>query len=299
MSGNPPINILITGGGGQLGRSLLRASWPPSVRLYAPGRPDLDICRPETVARVLQERRFSAIINTAAFTSVDRAETEAAEAFAVNALGPAILADAARNMDIPLIHVSTDYIFDGTLGRPYTENDSPNPINVYGASKLAGELAVQTATPRSVILRTAWLISGLGNNFAKTMLRSDASRKRLSVVDDQFGSPTSAQDAAEALSRITMRLIRDPDAPLGVFHFVNEGGASRYELAQALFSAKGGTAPELVAISTENFPLPAQRPVDTRLDNTKIRAAFDLSPRPWLQMIPETARAAVQEDHDQ
>lgn len=293
------VHILITGSTGQLGHALLQAPWPEHVRLHAPDRDILDICRPETVDQILREHRFSAIVNAAAFTAVDRAEEEAARAFAVNAYGPAVLADAARRMDIALVHVSTDYVFDGALARPYTEADVPNPVNVYGASKLAGEMAVRAAAPRSVIMRTAWLVSAFGVNFATTILRLCDGRESLSVVEDQIGSPTSAVDAAEALSIVTMRLIEDHESPRGVFNFVNEGRASRYDLARALLDARGGGTPTLKAISTQDFPLAAQRPANTRLDNTKIRSAFGLSPRSWAHIAPEIVHSMDQKEDGQ
>lgn len=290
------VHVLIIGSTGQLGRALLQAPWPDHVRLHAPGRDVLDICRPETVDRILREHHFSAIVNAAAFTAVDRAEEEAARAFAVNAYGPAVLADAARRRNIALVHVSTDYVFDGALARPYTEEDAPNPVNVYGASKLAGEMAVRAAAPRSIIMRTAWLVSAFGVNFATTILRLCDGREGLSVVEDQIGSPTSAVDAAEALSIVTMRLIEDPESPRGIFNFVNEGRASRYDLARALLDARGDGTPTLKAIATEDFPLAAQRPADTRLNNSKIRSAFGLSPRSWAHIAPEIVRSMDQKE---
>lgn len=284
------IEILVTGGAGQLGQALRMASWPDSVRLITPGRDTLDITDPDSIASALEEGRFAAIINCAAFTSVDRAESETQATFAVNALGPALLAAAARDRDIPLVHISTDYIFDGALGRPYHENDAPNPVNAYGASKLEGEQAVLAAAGRHVIIRTAWLVSPFGANFVRTIMRLCDAERRLDVVADHVGNPTSAADMAQALATITLRLIDDPDCPTGIFNFVNNGSASRYSLAKAVIDARQGRRPELTAITAADFSLAAIRPADTRLDCTKISAAFGLCARPWTEAVSEVVR---------
>ena len=211
------VHILITGGAGQVGLELQSAEWPEGVVLHAPTRAELDLSDRSSVKAAFAATAFSAVINSGAHTAVDRCEEEAAAAFAANALGPAVLADATRNAGIPLIQVSTDYVFDGSKHGLYVETDPVAPLGVYGASKLAGELAVRSGNPRSVVLRTAWVLSSHRANFLKTMLRLAAERPTLRVVGDQHGCPTSARDIAAALKTIVLKMIAHADAPTGVY----------------------------------------------------------------------------------
>lgn len=284
--------ILIVGGEGQVGLELRALDWGDHAVL-APPRAALDITDPASVARFPAD----AIINVAAHTAVDRAEGEAGAAFAANALGPAHLADAARAAGIPLLHVSTDYVFDGSGDRPYAEDDTTAPLSVYGASKRAGELAVLAGNPRSVVLRTAWVLSAHRTNFLKTMLRLSAERPELRVVADQIGCPTGARDIARALQSIALRLLDDPAAPTGLYHFVNAGETSWHGLAREIMAAAGRDVP-VVAVTTADFPTPAQRPANSRLSTAKITRHFGIVPRPWQEavreivgeLMPETAR---------
>lgn len=280
-------HILITGGAGQVGIELLRAPWPAHVRLHAPTRVEMDLTDPDAIARAFAATPFAAVINPAAWTAVDKAEDEVAEAFAANAMGPALLADATRKAGIPLIHVSTDYVFDGSQPGAYDESDPVAPLGVYGASKLAGELAVRAGNPRSVVLRTAWVFSAHRNNFVKTMLRIGAQNPVLKVVADQYGCPTSAQDIASALMAVTLRLIEDPEAPTGVYQFVNAGEASWHAFAQAIFARQGGTGPEVIGIPTADYPTRAQRPANSRLSTDKLTRDFGVTPRPWSQALDD------------
>ena len=280
------VHILITGGAGQVGIELQRAAWPAHVRLHAPTRAVLDLVDADAVARTFEETPFAAVINPAAYTTVDKAEDEVAEAFAANALVPAILADATRRAGIPLIHVSTDYVFDGSRDGARVETDPVAPLGVYGASKLAGELAVRAGNPRSVVLRTAWVFSAHRNNFVKTMLRIGAANPVLKVVADQHGCPTSASDIAATLMAITLRLIEDDAAPTGVYQFVNAGDASWHGFAEAIFAASASPdAPDVIGITTAEYPTKARRPANSRLSTNKLTRDFGVTPRPWSQAL--------------
>ena len=281
-------DILVTGGQGQVGRELARCDWPADVAVHFPTRDELDIGDGASIARYFEGRALAAVINPAAYTAVDAAETDAAAAFLVNADGPAKLAQMTRRAGIPLIHVSTDYVFDGAKNGLYLETDPVAPLGVYGASKLAGERAVSAGNPRSVIMRTAWVLSAHRGNFLKTMLRVGAANPKLRVVDDQHGCPTSATDIAEALKAITLRMIDDAAAPTGVFHFVNAGETSWCGLAREIFalsSAAGGVSAEVMPITTAEYPTPARRPANSRLDTSKISEAYGIHPRDWRAAV--------------
>lgn len=285
-----PITILVTGGAGQVGLELLAANWPTHVTLHAPDRAELNLEDAGSVARLFSARPYAAVINSGAYTAVDRAETEVATAFAANAMGPAQLADATRAAGIPLIQVSTDYVFDGSGEGEYDEDGAVAPLGVYGASKLAGEFAVLTGNPRSVVMRTAWVVSQHRANFIKTMLRLAVDRPTLRIVDDQSGCPTSARDIAEALKTITLRMIADEDAPRGVFHFVNAGSTTWAGLAREVFAlsqARGGPSAEVEGITTAEYPTPARRPGNSRLCTRKIERDYEIVPRPWEAAVSE------------
>nr|NUR36454.1 dTDP-4-dehydrorhamnose reductase [Sphingomonas sp.] len=279
--------ILVTGGAGQVGIELLRLKWPDSVEVYAPARNELDITSSDSVAACFAKHNPQCVINCAAYTAVDKAEEEVATAFLVNAQGPAFLADAARRGNAPIIHVSTDYVFDGSADRPYRESDPTAPVNAYGASKLAGELAVRAANPHSVVLRTAWVLSAHRANFIKTMLRLGASNPSLRVVADQRGCPTSAKDIAETLQRIARRALDNPDTPWGTYHFVNSGETSWHGLAEHIFARSGGARPEVQAIPTSAYPTPARRPANSRLATRLIGEKLGIVPRPWQDAVDE------------
>jgi dTDP-4-dehydrorhamnose reductase len=284
-----PAEILLTGGSGQVGTELRRLA-PPHWRITAPDRAHLDVGDPDSIAAAVASRPWSAVINAAAYTAVDRAEGEITAAWTINALGPAALAQAAALAGIPLIQLSTDYVFNGEKPGFYVEEDPIAPLGVYGASKEGGEQAVRTGAPRHLILRTAWLVSPHGSNFLKTMLRLGAERSSLRVVDDQRGCPTSAADLAEALIAITDRLIADEGAPSGTYHFVNAGEASWCELARAIFersAALGGAAPVVEAIGAADYPTLARRPANSRLATAKLGRDFGIQPRPWRVAIED------------
>lgn len=285
-----PIHILVTGGAGQVGLELQRAAWPEGVLLHAPTRDELDLTSAPSIQALFDKIDFAAVINSAAWTAVDKAETEVAGAFAANAGGPALLADVTRERGIPLVQVSTDYVFDGDKTEAYSESDPVGPIGVYGASKLAGEMAVRLGNQRSVVLRTAWVISAHRANFLKTMLRLAADRAALRVVADQHGCPTSAADIAEALKTIVLRMIGDERAPTGVYHFVNAGEASWADLAREVFrlsAEAGGPSAEVEGIPSEQYPMPARRPKNSRLSTAKLASDYGIQPRPWRVAVAD------------
>lgn len=288
-------DILITGGAGQVGLELTRLDWG-DVRIHQPDRAELDIGSPASVAAWFEQHPVSAVINPAAYTAVDKAQDDSAAAFLANAQGPAYLAEATRRAGVPLIHVSTDYVFDGSKAEPYTEEDRVAPLGSYGASKLAGEYAVLAGNPRSVVMRTAWVISVHRANFLKTMLRVAATNPQLRVVDDQIGCPTSAADIAAALQAIALRMIADVDAPTGIYHFVNEGSVSWCGLAREIFAlsaAQGGPTAEVVAITTADYPTPTKRPANSRLSAAKITADYGIAPRAWRDAVADIIRELV------
>ncbi|MNX11827.1 dTDP-4-dehydrorhamnose reductase [compost metagenome] len=285
-----PIHILVTGGAGQVGLELAAAAWPDNVILHTPTRADLDLASIDSVRAAFAKTPFAAVINSGAYTAVDKAEADVAAAFAANAMGPAVLAEVTREAGIPLIQVSTDYVFDGSDDGFYAENDPVGPLGVYGASKLAGELAVRSGNPRSVVLRTAWVLSVHRANFLKTMLRLAADRPLLRVVDDQHGCPTSARDIAAALRTITLRMIEDDQAPVGVFHFVNAGETTWAGLAREVFAlsaASGGPSAAVEGITTADYPTPARRPANSRLATSKLTRDYGVAPRAWQDAVAE------------
>ncbi len=282
---------LVTGGSGQIGQALGETSLPAGVELLVPDRSLLDLSDLTGLGALIDKENISAIINCAAYTAVDKAETERDMANKINAEAAGLLAKTAADENIPLVHVSTDYVFNGNLsGRAYLEDDMVDPQNIYGHTKLAGEQAVEQSNARSVILRTAWVVSPFGNNFVKTMLRLGREKDELNVVGDQIGNPTSAHDIAMVLVGITDRLETEGNAPTGIFHFVNSGQASWYDLAAQVFeraSHHGQPAPNLGKITTAEYPTPARRPANSMLNTNKLKKHYDKDIRPWRDAIDE------------
>ena len=275
--------ILLTGGSGQVGTALRLLAWPGAT-VVAPGRAELDMADPAALAAMVASRPWALVINCAAYTAVDRAESDVVAAWTVNALAPAALAAACARAGVPILHVSTDYVFDGAKPAPYVETDPVGPLGVYGASKEGGEQTVRTANPRHVILRTAWVVSATGSNFVKTMLRLGAERPLLRVVADQHGCPSSAADIATAIAAIAARQINDANCPCGTWHFTNAGETTWHGFAQEIFvqaAARGGPTPQVEAITTAQYPTPARRPANSRLSTAKIARDFGIAPQPW------------------
>lgn len=281
--------ILVTGGTGQVGLELTRRTWPEGVEIVAPGRAELDLTDQAAIAAYVVGGGFAAVINAAAYTAVDRAESEKAEAFALNELAPAALADAAGSAGIPLVHVSTDYVFRGDADAPYETDAAIDPINFYGASKAAGEAAVGVGCPRSVIVRTAWVVGPNRTNFVRTMLRLADGRETIRVVADQRGAPTLAADLADALATIALRTVSDERAPAGLFHFANAGETTWADFAEAIFAEareRGAKVPRVERITTADYPTPARRPAYSRLSTSRIERDYGIVPRPWRDWLP-------------
>lgn len=276
--------ILLTGGTGQVGQAVLRHAAERGLNIFAPTRAQMDLTNGPSIANMVASRPWSAVINCAAYTAVDRAETDAELAEQVNSAAPAILAAESAERDIPIIHVSTDYVFDGTKNAPYVEEDTVNPLGVYGRTKEKGESAVRSLNPRHVIIRTAWVVSEGRANFVNTMIRLASERPEISVVDDQIGCPSNASDIAQAL----LAVAKQPHAQYGTWHFVNGGEASWYDLAAYIFAdmqRRGLTTPDLTAISTSQYPTPAVRPSNSRLSTSAIQRDFGIQPRHWHDAI--------------
>lgn len=273
------MRILLTGRDGQLGWELERALAPLGV-LMATGRAALDLASADAIRRMVRQAKPEAIVNAAAYTAVDQAESEPAHAHAINATAPGVLAEEAKRLGALLVHYSTDYVFDGAKAEPYVEDDAPNPINAYGASKLAGERAIQASGCRHLILRTSWLYSLRGSNFLLTVLRLARERPRIRIVADQRGTPTSARLVAEATARAL--LVHGGTVLSGVLHLAASGIASRHEFAaEALRLA--GIACEVEAATSIEFPLPARRPACSALDSRKFERTFGVELPGWRE----------------
>lgn len=270
------MRLLIAGWQGQLARSLVDlAPGQPDIDALAVGRPALDLCEPASIARAMTDFRPDVIINTAAYTAVDKAESEPEQAFALNRDGARMLAEAATRCGAAIVHVSTDYVFDGTKPSPYVEDDATGPLGVYGRSKLEGEMAVRAAAPRHAIVRTAWVHSAGGTNFVRTMLRLAGDRPVVRVVDDQIGTPTYAPHLAEAILALARRLATAPEASphWGIYHAAGSGAVTWCGLAREVFrvsAALGGPSAAVEAITTADYPTPAKRPANSRLDCSRL-----------------------------
>lgn len=288
--------LLLLGADGQLGHEVRTLAAARGLDLVALNRRQLDITAAQDV-RAAITGRFAAVINAAAYTAVDRAESDAAAAFAVNRDGAGHIAGACAAAGARLIHISTDYVFDGLKGAPYVEDDPVRPVNVYGASKEAGEAAVRAACADHVILRTSWVFGAAGSNFVKTMLRLGGERAELSVVADQFGCPTPAAAlAARAIAAAG-------GEARGTFHCAGEERTSWHGFAQAIFAAQreitGQPRPKLAAITTADYPTPARRPADSTLDSHLFQATFNEPPIDWragLAAVLETLAALPAEE---
>jgi dTDP-4-dehydrorhamnose reductase len=287
--------ILVFGGNGQLGRELVRAAAARHVALQALSRAEADIADAGAVTVALKSWTPSLAVNAAAYTNVDGAESHYAEAQRDNEVGPGVLAAACAEAGIPMVHVSTDYVFDGSKNGAYRESDPVHPINAYGRSKAAGEDAVRRVVDLHVILRTAWMYSEFGRNFLKTMLQLAQTRDELRVVADQHGSPTSARDLAEAILHIAPRLIAEPGLA-GTYHFTADGATTWHGFASCIVAAAApitGHSPRVTAIAAADYPTPAKRPANSRLDCSLFVQTFGLKPRPWREAVEATTRALV------
>ncbi|MEF3367838.1 dTDP-4-dehydrorhamnose reductase [Methylocystis sp. 9N] len=280
--------IAVTGLTGQVVSALIERA-PKGVEMLALGRPRFDLASRDAVLASLRSVRCDAIVNAAAYTQVDKAESEPDVAMRINGAGAGFVAETAAELGVPLLHLSTDYVFDGTLQRPYREEDETGPAGAYGRSKLEGEKQIAARCANSVILRTAWVYSPFGANFVKTMLRLGEDRDEVGVVADQLGNPTNALDIADALLAIAQRLVGDPNPGLrGVFHMTGEGEASWADMAEAIFAAaaaRGRKPVRVRRIATSDYPTPARRPANSRLDNAKLKAHYRIALPPWRDSL--------------
>jgi dTDP-4-dehydrorhamnose reductase len=289
-----PLRFLVTGQNGQIVTALAERA-PEGVEILTLGRPELDLADPESIRAAFDGETADVVINAAAYTAVDKAEEEPDLVFRVNGAGAGLVAEYARELNAPVIQLSTDYVFDGALERPYREDDSVAPLGVYGRSKLAGEEAVAAANPRHAILRTAWVYSPFGANFVKTMLRLGETRDEVRVVGDQRGAPTSAHDIADAIFRIAVKMLAEPGPEdYGVFHLTGAGEATWAEFAQAIFSEAqtlGRKPVRVTPITTAEYPTPARRPANSRLDGAMLARVYGVRLPEWRESLkPVVAR---------
>ena len=289
------MRLVVTGRDGQVAASLLEAGQAHAgVEVVAIGRPELDLARPETIVDAIALAKPDVVVSAAAYTAVDLAEDEPDLAFAVNATGAGKVAEAAARLGVPVIHLSTDYVFDGSASRPYLETDATAPLGVYGASKLAGEQAVAAAGPRHLILRTAWVYSPFGKNFAKTMLRLAADRDEISVVADQWGNPTSALDIADAILHAAAMLHGDKSvSAFGTYHVAGTGETNWSGFARHILDtsqASGGSWADVRDIATKDYPTKARRPANSRLSSAKFAAVFGWSAPEWRESTERVVR---------
>ena len=278
--------VLVTGASGQLGQAIqFIAKNHSEIKFVFCSSSDLDISNKENCQTVFQKTKPDFCINAAAYTAVDKAESERDKAELINVLGSKNIAEVCNNFDVKLIHISTDFVFDGSNDKPYTETQITNPKGVYGQTKLDGEKAIQQVFSKYYIIRTSWVYSQFGNNFMKTMLRLASERTALSVVNDQIGTPTNAVDLAEALVQIILSANQQPtNDNYGIYNFSNEGECSWYDFAKKIFEINNVSI-DLSAIPTEQFPTPAQRPKYSVLDKSKIKTTFGIAIKTWEESL--------------
>ncbi|MCX8252515.1 dTDP-4-dehydrorhamnose reductase subunit, NAD(P)-binding, of dTDP-L-rhamnose synthase [Beijerinckiaceae bacterium RH AL1] len=275
--------LLVFGAAGQVGRELMALAAARDAGAIGLTRQEVDICDAAAVEAAVARKKPRLVVNCAAYTAVDKAESEPDAALAANGDAAGVIARAAARHGVPMLHLSTDYVFDGTKAGPYTEDDPIAPLGVYGRTKAAGEAAVREANPRHIILRTAWVYGIHGSNFLKTMLRLAGERDRLRVVADQRGTPTATADIAKAILAVDASIARG-DAASGTFHFAGTGETTWHGFAEAIVAAQAeatGKRPPVEAITTADYPTPARRPANSALNSTRFAQAFGYRARPW------------------
>jgi dTDP-4-dehydrorhamnose reductase len=293
------VRLVVTGREGQVASSLVeRARTHPDIEVVALGRPEFDLAKPETIAPALMAVRPDLVVSAAAYTAVDQAEDEPDLAFAVNGSGAGHVAAAAAWIGVPVVHLSTDYVFDGSGEGAYAEEDEPAPRSVYGASKLAGERAVAMANQRHLILRTAWVYSPFGKNFVKTMLRLAVERDEVAVVADQWGNPTSALDIADAILQVAAVLHGDKNFDaFGVYHLAGTGETSWSGFARHVLDtsrALGGPYAAVKDLTTCDYPTKARRPANSRLSTAKFASVFGWAAPDWQQSTKLVVRRILE-----
>ena len=272
------MTLLVLGAGGQVGKALIERA---GNRARGLAHTDCDILNPSIVERAIAAPEISVVVNCAAYTAVDQAENERERAFAVNADGAGIVARAAAASGLPLIHLSTDYVYAGSHAGPYFESDPVAPINAYGASKAAGDAAVAAANSTHLILRVSWVFGIHGRNFVKTMVRLGRERDELRIVDDQVGGPTEARDIADAILKLATVCQQPTFDAWGIYHFAGAPSTSWHGFALAIFERTAAPSPRLIPISSIDYPTPATRPRNSVLDCTRIRGVFDINQPDW------------------
>lgn len=286
------MRILVAGKDGQVGRCLMVQGAEIGFEMFGFSSSELNISNIRNVDAVFSQVKPDLVINAAAYTAVDKAETDQVAAYAVNELGPKILANKTRRMGIPLFHISTDYVFDGERDLPYVETDSPNPQSVYGRSKLMGEEAVKAGNPKNIILRTSWVFSEYGNNFVKTMLRLGELNKVLKIVNDQIGCPTSAHSVASALLGFAKKIEEESSVNWGVYHHGQLPYVSWYEFALKIFEIKkhiliSVASPDVLSITSSDYPQVAVRPKNSTLNSAKLNGYIDSVQKQWLEDLQQ------------
>jgi dTDP-4-dehydrorhamnose reductase len=286
--------VLVFGRIGQLGNALQNVPWPNDWQATAYDVPEVDFTRTDGLKDLIRRERPAVIINAAAYTAVDKAESETTLSWQINALAPAAIAEIARDTGAALVHVSTDYVYNGDKEGPWVETDPIGPLGTYGASKAAGDIAVQCLLERYLILRTSWVYAAHGNNFVKTMLRLGRERDRLTVVDDQWGRPTEVTDLARGALLAAEHAVAK-DADWGTYHFSNSGEPTTFaRFAREIFARAEpwyGKGPEVAAIPTTEYPTPARRPSNSLLSLAKWQAAFGQEPRAWPDALSDVLAA--------
>ena len=286
--------LVIGGMSGQVARELAALD-DPAFNIIVRGRPGADLANPASLSVTIEEVQPDVVILSGAYTAVDQAESDQAAARAINAAGPAAVGAASAAADIPVVHLSTDYVFDGAKTSPYVETDPTGPLTVYGATKLEGEQALAASGARHVIVRVSWVHAPEGKNFVRTMLRLATTHERLNVVADQIGRPTYAPHLAIALRDIAARLVLDPDAPTGLFHLTGSGEPCSWrQFAETIFAAskvRGGPAAITDPIPTTAYPTPAKRPPNSTLDCTRMKDAYGIVIPDWRQGVEECVEA--------
>jgi dTDP-4-dehydrorhamnose reductase len=285
------MKLLVIGENGQLGWEVCRKGKNQGIDMSGLDLPDFDVTEPSAVKKAVHQADVSLVINASAYTAVDTAESEPEVAFAVNRDGPAYLAASCAEIGIPLIQISTDYVFDGTKKGPYLETEPVSPLGVYGKSKVAGETEIRDNLKEHIIIRTAWLYGLHGNNFVKTMLRLGKEKEVLSVVADQYGCPTYAADLAAAIVTIATQISEQRDVSWGTYHYCGKGVTNWHGFAQAIFNLANQydtfQVKKVVPISTSEFPTPAKRPANSGMDCSLITKNFGISLRPWQESLAD------------
>lgn len=276
--------VLVFGVAGQLGNALGKAVWPEGWEVAALDMPDIDFTQPNGLRAAIRDRKPDLIVNAAAYTAVDKAESETVLNWQINAIAPAAIAEEAARIGAALVHITSDYVYNGRMGDPWVETDPVGPLNGYGAAKVASEMAVTAVLDRHLILRASWVYAAHGNNFVKTMLRVGKERERLTVVDDQWGRPTEATDLGNGIIHAARHALAK-DADWGIYHFSNSGDPVTWcGFARAIFEKAApwyGKGPEVAAIPTSEYPTPARRPENSVMSLQKWEATFGHTPRAW------------------